>query len=425
MDSARRSHSPFAAARTARRAVQAAPSLRRTSSPTPCGSASPTPRVGPSTPRCKSARGGAPTPALFGFGARTPRSRRTKARVETSPFRLSQRDTAATPSLHDANASSSQLHAAAIAAKAADIKAAVALAAISSRNAAFTRSVVVVATAKPAGLAAPSAQLPSPARLPAPSAPTVPAASTSTLPSPACIKASSTSRRPATSPAVVGAAASRRRSLAEKASDAAQMKEIREIIAAAARSNELALLARLKGRVAAVGSRPSAELPRVLRTLGYAPLGPIAQGAFSTILRCRAVETGRIVAVKSFDALRCARDVDVGRARDGELCVLRLLREHPPHAHIANMLAELGGGSATHTHAVLEYADGGTLKRHLLRAEMGAPLVAAATRQLAEALAHLHALDTAHRDVKRTHTAPLTSPTLAQPWHRSYASLLC
>ena len=62
----------------------------------------------------------------------------------------------------------------------------------------------------------------------------------------------------------------------------------------------------------------------MLETLGYKPLGPIAQlhasahhgggggGAFSTILRCKALRdsgavlSGVEVAVKSFDAAKCA-----------------------------------------------------------------------------------------------------------------------
>ena len=44
----------------------------------------------------------------------------------------------------------------------------------------------------------------------------------------------------------------------------------------------------------------------------YKPLGPIAAGAFSTILRCKALRdsgavlSGVEVAVKSFDAAKCA-----------------------------------------------------------------------------------------------------------------------
>lgn len=153
---------------------------------------------------------------------------------------------------------------------------------------------------------------------------------------------------------------------------------------------------------------------RGLASLGYTVLGPIAAGAFSTILRCRATTEGQeeVVAVKSFDNIRCAKDVDVGAARDRELGVLRALRRAEAHPHIANMLAELGDPSSeAHVHAVLQYCEGGTLKRYLeqrpkgarddaAREGMPAPIAAVGTRQLASALAHLHRLGICHRDVK-------------------------
>ena len=64
---------------------------------------------------------------------------------------------------------------------------------------------------------------------------------------------------------------------------------------------------------------------RGLRALGYEPLGPIAAGAFSTILRARSLSSGCEVAVKSFDQARCAKDSTFAGQRDHELEVLRLL----------------------------------------------------------------------------------------------------
>ena len=187
---------------------------------------------------------------------------------------------------------------------------------------------------------------------------------------------------------------------------------------------EAALIAKpLKAR------KPGSDPARALKPLGYEVLGPIAAGAFSTILRCRAppAEGGRKgsgleVAVKSFDAAKCAKDETLATCRDNELEVLRMLKwaadqsqAKRGHPHIANMLDLLGGPDDSHMHAVLEYCDGGTLKRYLQmlqksvpsgigvpseEAGMSSDLCAKATGQLAAALFHLHMLGVAHGDVK-------------------------
>ena len=68
--------------------------------------------------------------------------------------------------------------------------------------------------------------------------------------------------------------------------------------------------------------RPTADPSRVLASLGYKPLGPIASGAFSTILRCKAALSdeklkGCEVAVKSFDGAKCAREPTLAALRRG------------------------------------------------------------------------------------------------------------
>jgi len=138
---------------------------------------------------------------------------------------------------------------------------------------------------------------------------------------------------------------------------------------------------------------------RELAEFGYEVLGPIAAGAFSTVLRARHTGSGREVAVKTFDAAKCqGRETE----RDRELAVLRNLSD-PGHAHIAHMIGEYHGPYATH--AVLFYCSGGSLMRHLTKlkvkqqglAEGDAALLAA---QIGSALRHLHAMGVAHRDVK-------------------------
>lgn len=166
-------------------------------------------------------------------------------------------------------------------------------------------------------------------------------------------------------------------------------------------------------------SRASALDPgRDMQQYGFEPVGPIAAGAFSTILRARETATGREVAVKTFDSAKCGKAALLGQARDAELAVLRFLAETAAakagrsagegssshgspmsvsdngsedkatgdggsssggtsgkstvgscashagfHPNIANMLAEHHGTLAIH--CVLEYCTGGTLQRHL------------------------------------------------------------
>ena len=105
----------------------------------------------------------------------------------------------------------------------------------------------------------------------------------------------------------------------------------------------------------------------------------------------------------------------MGDARDRELGVLRALRQGGElHPHIANLLAEIGDSSAPHVHAVLQFAEGGSLKRYLdalaiyrkgarddaAREGMPHSVVRVGVRQLASALCHMHSLGMCHRDIK-------------------------
>ena len=226
-------------------------------------------------------------------------------------------------------------------------------------------------------------------------------------------------------------------------------------------------------------TKPSACDPgREIAQHGYESLGPIAAGAFSTILRARVVATGAEVAVKTFDTARCAKAPLLAEARDRELLVLRLLAQQAGssssssgggatdssgngsssldggsggssggsglHPHIANLLAEHSGPSAAH--AVLEYCTGGSLQRHMQLLQKGRAATRGATAgscagsandgvgmseaqaaqltwQVASALEHLHSLEVAHRDVKVRTELPLPHRTHRPlPWsyHRPH-----
>ena len=164
-------------------------------------------------------------------------------------------------------------------------------------------------------------------------------------------------------------------------------------------------------------------LCNALSRVGYRSLGPIASGAFSTILKAKHEESGEEVAVKLFECSRSTSKRDL-HLRDRELYALRKVkggsgskaRTDLDEARtdlcpfVANLLAV--HATPTSTVAVLELCRGGSLQRHLYKrrgkprepsgavAGMSLAEVTAYGLQLARALAHLHARDVVHRDVK-------------------------
>ena len=187
--------------------------------------------------------------------------------------------------------------------------------------------------------------------------------------------------------------------------------------------------------------RPSAastDPQRDCHQHGYAPLGPIAAGAFSTIHRASVMPgharlpAGLHVAIKTWSNAQCAKSFDQRLTRDSEIATLRAAAR-VPHPHVANIVAVLAG--PVFTHAVLEYCAGGSLLRHMqhlstLKSKApgkvkmpiaGQPAQAGGgahaggetpqgampeahalriSRQVASALAWLHANHICHRDVK-------------------------
>lgn len=145
-----------------------------------------------------------------------------------------------------------------------------------------------------------------------------------------------------------------------------------------------------------------------LAPFGYQTLGPIAAGAFSTVVRARQVHGGADegeptaeVAVKSFNRAKYQKAGWLRSALKNELDVLGELQQSR-HPHIANLLHLHEAPQATH--AVLQYCAGGSVHRHLRSLRHGTGLTEARcgqlTHQLALAIAHLHGLGIAHRDVK-------------------------
>jgi len=134
---------------------------------------------------------------------------------------------------------------------------------------------------------------------------------------------------------------------------------------------------------------------------GYQTLGPIAAGAFSQIARARNTASRREVAVKTFNKAKVAKEPHLGTAMKNELDVLmRLQTAH--HPSVANIIAVLDSKSCVH--AVLEYCGGGSLQRQLQTRGHNSGLreyeAMAAAAQLCSALAHMHGMGIAHRDVK-------------------------
>lgn len=139
-----------------------------------------------------------------------------------------------------------------------------------------------------------------------------------------------------------------------------------------------------------------------LLPFGYHSLGPIAQGAFSCVVRARHSETREGVAVKTFlMRSKGGRSPPPKESVRMELDCLRLLQPSA-HPHIANLIQTHEG--QYEIHAILQYCAGGSLQRYLqgrghgkgMNGEVAAPLL----EQISSALAHMHRVGVAHRDVK-------------------------
>lgn len=141
---------------------------------------------------------------------------------------------------------------------------------------------------------------------------------------------------------------------------------------------------------------------------GYATISPIANGAFSQVVRAKHLGTQIEVAVKTFSRELLAKEGNAHllTAMRNELAVLTALRKGM-HPHVANLFALHEG--PTHLVCCLEYCSGGSLHKALQRAGacdrphafgLGEHVSVRIAAQLASALAFLHGEGFAHRDVK-------------------------
>ena len=78
-----------------------------------------------------------------------------------------------------------------------------------------------------------------------------------------------------------------------------------------------------KGRKSSSPAKSSRGRDGLKLPAAFKDLGPIASGAFSTIIKVRHVESGAVIAVKAF---KCKSDAEAAE-RDRELDVLRIVSE--------------------------------------------------------------------------------------------------
>jgi 5'-AMP-activated protein kinase catalytic alpha subunit len=125
-------------------------------------------------------------------------------------------------------------------------------------------------------------------------------------------------------------------------------------------------------------------------------IGPIAQGAFSQVLRARRTDDESQVAIKCFNMKRMLESPEEQLGMRRELEALRALS----HPYVMQLHSTVDGASTTY--AIMEYLGGGSLRLVLNQrmSPLPEPAVAAIVAQLASALAHCHECGIIHRDVK-------------------------
>jgi serine/threonine-protein kinase len=127
----------------------------------------------------------------------------------------------------------------------------------------------------------------------------------------------------------------------------------------------------------------------------YEVLEPLGEGAYAEVYKARDTRTGRVVVLKSPDPLLFA-DPQVYQRFTRESTIAQQL-DHPGLQRALELHEDMH-----EPYLVLEYVDGATLRRRVREREhwLPVPLVIDWARQLAEALAYMHAKGITHRDLK-------------------------
>lgn len=129
---------------------------------------------------------------------------------------------------------------------------------------------------------------------------------------------------------------------------------------------------------------------------GYERIERLGQGGMGTVHLCRQASLDRLVAVKVLSA-DWREHAALLRRLEQEARVMAQL-QHPHVVTVHDFLAAPEGGAAM----VLEYVEGGSLRRVLAAHPRGLPVAEALRwlRQIASGLAAAHRLGVAHRDIK-------------------------
>ena len=123
----------------------------------------------------------------------------------------------------------------------------------------------------------------------------------------------------------------------------------------------------------------------------------VGQGGMATVYRAHDTVLDRDVAVKLFPAV--SDDPEQQQRHQAEMRVLAQL-SHPGLVTLHDAGSSLAGGPTHQTYLVMELVDGQTLAERLLDGPVPPRHVARLGRQIAEALAVVHAADVVHRDIK-------------------------